>query len=380
MVWPITLGNLALNSVYRFAPPFLGPISRDLGVSIAAAGVALSVGEMAGLFGPAFGRWVDRTTEKRGLLGPLALVAAGGFAAALAPSIWTYGIALAALVVAANVYVTARSAWIGERTPFAERGRVMGLVETSWAGALLVVIPLLAVVVAASSWRAGYAIAAAGCLASLWWLARRLGPDDPLATATRAPSAPVEWRRALPIATGFGLLMASSLFVTVVFGVWLEEEFDYSSRQVGAVAFLLGGAEMFASLIAIRLTDRLGKARSIIGGLLVMTPACVALALVHSAELPAIALLFVFVLGFEFSVVSALSLLPELQPSARASVVGIALGFGTIGRGVASLGGTWLFDAHGMASAAAAAAVCAAATVGIFAMAPEPERAPVSAP
>ena len=56
LIW----GRLFSNACYRFAPPFIAVIARGLDVSVAQMGVALMIGEFAGLGSPILGRIVDK--------------------------------------------------------------------------------------------------------------------------------------------------------------------------------------------------------------------------------------------------------------------------------------------------------------------------------
>ena len=52
LVW----ARLVTNACYRFTPPFVAVIARGLDVSLAELGIALMVGEFAGLLSPVIGR------------------------------------------------------------------------------------------------------------------------------------------------------------------------------------------------------------------------------------------------------------------------------------------------------------------------------------
>ena len=71
-------------------------------------------------------------------------------------------------------------------------------------------------------------------------------------------------------------------------------------------------------------------------------------------------------LGFEFALVSGMPLIVELQPSAPAAGLGLAIGAGTLGRGGMSLASTRLYDAHGIGGSGLASAACAAAALVIL--------------
>ena len=93
-----------------------------------------------------------------------------------------------------------------------------------------------------------------------------------------------------------------------------------------------------------------------------MIPASAGLALWHHHLVLGVALLVIGVLGFEFSVVSAISLGTGLVPGAPARGLGLLIGIDTFGRAVMSIPATRLYTSYGIgwpASIAAALAVVA---------------------
>ena len=49
--------------------------------------------------------------------------------------------------------------WIADHVRYERRGRVVGLTELSWAGGLLIGVPIMGLVAAATSWRGAYVVA-----------------------------------------------------------------------------------------------------------------------------------------------------------------------------------------------------------------------------
>ena len=56
----------------------------------------------------------------------------------------------------------------------------------------------------------------------------------------------------------------------------------------------------------------------------------------------------------------------ELVPGARGSSMGLAIGAGTVGRGLASVATTSLYTVHGMGGSSLASAACAAASLALL--------------
>src|SRR4051794_10278519 len=371
----LTTGRFTGNVLYRAAAPFLPNIAAGLGVSLETMGVALSVGELSGLSAPPLGRAIDRADRRRTMTAGLVILAAAGALAAASPTVVVFALGAITISLGKILYDASMGAWLSDRVAYAGRGRVLGLAETAWAGAMLIGVPVLAVVVASAGWRWAYALAGLANVAALAWIRGGLEPDPP------PPPTPTASVRAhltgfvgsLPVFGAVGLLMAASSLVVVVFGAWLEDVHDFSAAGVGAVAFLLGAVELVASTSAVRFTDRVGKPVAVAIGATVMVPAAIGLALVGGSVVPGIALLALFVLGFEFALVSSVPLVSELHPEARASSLGLALGFGTVGRGIAAIVATRLYTTHGIGAPSVVAAACAAVVALVMATVREPE-------
>ncbi|MET0326012.1 MAG: hypothetical protein ABW219_12360, partial [Ilumatobacteraceae bacterium] len=94
VIGPLTLARLAVNAVYRFAPPFLATIARGLDVDLADLGVALAITEASGLVSPVIGRVVDRVPRKPAMVVGLAGIAAGAAVAGLSPGIVAFTLGL----------------------------------------------------------------------------------------------------------------------------------------------------------------------------------------------------------------------------------------------------------------------------------------------
>ena len=160
-------------------------------------------------------------------------------------------------------------------------------------------------------------------------------------------------------------LMGATQTLLVTFGSWLEDSFDFTAAGISAVVFGLGLGELVSSITSARRTDAWGKERSTAIGALVMAPAALGLSLWHDNLAVGVVLLAVAVSGFEFAIVSALAIGSQLVPGSPATGLAFMIGAGTLGRAVASVPATRLYDRSGIgwpaAMCAAGALVTAAA-------------------
>ena len=141
--------------------------------------------------------------------------------------------------------------------------------------------------------------------------------------------------------------MCASQCIFITFGAWLDDEFGFGAIGIAAVGFSFGVVELYASITSASKTDSWGKERSIAIGCLIMVPGGLALWLVsHNLVLGLLALL-VYILGFEFAVVSMLPLATHLVPKRPGSGLGLVIGAGTLGRSVMSLIATRAYESSG---------------------------------
>ena len=81
--------------------------------------------------------------------------------------------------------------WTSDHVAYERRGRVVGIIETSWALGLLVGVTTLGLVAAATSWRWSYVVGAVAVVAAAGLLLARLDATrSPVAAAARRPVAP----------------------------------------------------------------------------------------------------------------------------------------------------------------------------------------------
>lgn len=370
----LTVARFVGNTGLRFAQPYLGVIGRSLGVSLSTMGVATSFGEFTGLLGPLVGHQLNKRSRRASMSLALCVLALGTALAGAAPSVAAISVGFVVLSLGKIMFDNGMNSWLVERTEYATRGRVVGLTEIAWAGAILIGIPLLAILVFATSWRYAYGTIALCLVLMAWHLWRHLPKDRPTGHLDGARTA-IVW--SLPAAAGFvsfGLVMAIGGCLFVSFGSWLKDVHGFSSLGIGAVSILLGTVELLASTSTVRFTDRWGKRRSIRVGVMVALPAAVGLAFVgHQAAL-GLTLLSVLFLGFEFAVVSFASLLPSLQPHSPSTAFGLAVGVGTVSRGIVAIASTRLYTAHGIGGSSLLAAGMATAALATLNFVTEPVR------
>ncbi len=348
-VTALTAARTTANACFRFAPPFLAAIAHGNGTDLAGIGVAVAVSELSGLLSPFNGEIVERLHRRTAMALGLSGVGLGTALAASSVHPAMFAIALVLVAQSKVMFDLGLGAWVSDRVPFAQRGRVIGLTETSWALGLLVGVSLMGLVTAATNWRMGYALGAVAVIALAGYVARTLPADSGAhAAADRPAREKVRVRKVAPLMLAMFSLMAASQALFVTFGSYLEDTFGFTPATLSAMAFGLGFGELFSSLLSSRRSDHWGKERSAAAGALVMVPTAAALALWHAHLWAALPFLVVAIAAFEFAIVSAIPLGTAAIEGSPARGMALMLGAGTFGRAVTSITATRLYAAHGM--------------------------------
>jgi MFS transporter, DHA1 family, inner membrane transport protein len=356
--------RMTSNACYRFVGPFIATIARGLHVHLADIGVAIAISELFGLASPLIGRVVDRLGARRAVAVGLGAAIVGTCLAAATQGIAMLTVALVILSQGNTTFYLGIGSWIAGHVPYERRGRVIGLIEVSWAFGLLLGVSTMGLVTAATNWRVGYLSGAAAMIVMAIVVVGRIESptaEHRTAAASRSGGRLVS-RGWLVLLSGFALTAASHALI-VTFGSWLEDEFGLTPAGLSAVTFLLGAGELIATLSVARFTDVWGKRRSVAVGAALMIPASAGLALWHHHLVLGVALLGIVVLGFEFSVVSAISLGAALVPGSPARGLGLLIGVDTVGRSLMSVPATRLYSRYGIGWPAAMASVLAAVAV-----------------
>ena len=364
-VTTLTIARLTSNACFRYAPPFLASISDDFQISLSRLGLALMITEIAMGISPVLGRFVDRMHRRTAMAGGLLAISGAATIAAASPSVWIFVLGMLLIAVAKFIFDIGLASWVNDHVEYEKRGRVIGFTETSWALGLLIGVTAMGLVASATSWRWGYAVGAISVAIMAIVVMTRLDGHD-VAGSQRSKDTtkyPMP-RNGYWIFAAMFFLMAASQTLFVTFGSWLEDEFGFTEAGISAVVFGLGAFELLASVTSARRTDTWGKERSTIFGALLILPAGLLLTVGHNNAIIGLILLGIYLLGFEFSIVSMLPLSANLIPSSPGRGLGIVLAGGTLGRASMSLIGTAAYDKFGINVPSFIGAVCAAGMIG----------------
>lgn len=351
-----TVSNVAL----RWISVFLPTLERAFGASTGTLTTIMGTAELGGLSTTGTGRWLDRGHERRVFLaGSLAVTASS--AIALGGTTWTFAVAFAILILGVGNLTVAGHAWIGHRVPFSARGRAIGVFEMSWALALLLGAPLLALLIRWFSWRGPFVALALAALVAAAGVRRWVTPGVPVPAPEGRPER-------LP-RTAFAPMVASAataaagIGIFVVSGAWLDDRYGVSTGGLGAVAAASGAVELLSSSAVATVADRVGIRRSVAIGVVVLLAGAAAMLAAGDSRAWAIGALLVFLCGFEYGFVASLTLVSEAAPHARGRALGLSNAFGTLARAGSVVLSGQLYEAFGIEGSLAW--VTAAATVAL---------------
>jgi len=134
-----------------------------------------------------------------------------------------------------------------------------------------------------------------------------------------------------------GLYSAANETVTLVYGVWVEQAFALSIVSLAATALAIGISEFGGEVLVTMFTDKIGKRKAIVIGLIGNCLAALALPFFGRWMVGAMLSLFLFYLTFEFTLVSGIPLMTEILPPARATMMAAHMAVIALGRSVGDL-------------------------------------------
>lgn len=351
--------RLLLNTGRRFVYPFAPALSRELAVPLSAITSIIAAGQLTSLLGLFSGPLADRFGYRVMMRAGLAMLAAGMLLCGLVPGYWAVFVGLVVASFGKTIFDPSIQAFIGHHVPFERRGRVIGIIETAWAGSTLIGIPAIGLIIADIGLTGAFYLLA--LLGAFGWMAiSRVIPDDGGATAPG--SSRVHIFAALPqlfkvrpaagmLAFGFWISIANdSLFV--VYGAWFEHDFQVSIATLGFSTVAIGAAELFGESLTAVFADRIGLKRAITLGLGLAMAAYLLLPLTGSSLALAMVGMFLVFLTFEFTIVTSFSLSTELMAESRATMMAGFYATSGVGRMIGVLVGGWLWQLGGITAVA----------------------------
>ncbi|MFO7944521.1 MAG: MFS transporter [Anaerolineales bacterium] len=324
-LFSLTFIRTFMYTGHRLVFPFLPVIARGLGVNLGMVALAVSIRSGLGIFSPLLGRLSDQKGRKAAMLIGLLLFSVSSLIIAFLPTYSAFLIGLSLIWVGVIIFDPAIQAYVGERVAFERRARAIAILEFGWSGAFLIGIPLVGILLARGRWNDPFLwLAGLGGLGTvfIWKTIPKIKENggqrfrllDGLQHVVSHPPAVGGLLVSL-------LLVMANQAVLIIYGAWLENTHKMTPKMLGRVSSVIGVAGIVGLVAVVAISDKVGKRRAIAAGILLNVAAAVSLTVFTGSVATVVALLFVFFLSFEFSFVTGISLITELRPRARATMM-----------------------------------------------------------
>ena len=374
------IGKLLVDIGNQIFNPFLPIIAAGLGVSVVTMGQWVGLRSAMGIFAPFSGAIADRHGYRLVIRAALLANAAGFLLLAFSTAPWMVVVGMMLAGLGIGVFVPNLQAYVSSKLPYGLRARGMGMIEYSWALTGIAGLSLVGLLIAATSWRTPFILLAVGMVVMSFAFGAL--PDIP-----RQPTAPVatkpaaRWRQALAlfnlrtnqrsayatILTG-ALSYFAAMQIMIAHGAWLAEQYGLGPAELGFVAFLFGWFDLAASVSVSLFTDRIGKRRSVLIGIIGSLIGYALMPAFNTGVTLAVVSIAFARMCFEFNIVSHFPLLSEQVPTQRGQAMALGSAAVLIAGTAAGFSGPWLLVTLGVPALAwsSGAAVAVALAVVFF--------------
>ena len=340
------------NTMYRMVYPFLAVFARGLGVDIATLSFIVTARSSIGMFAPVLGSIADPRGRKFGMLLGILLFIGGMSLVAIYPSLLTFSLALLLSILSKYLFDPSMQAYLGDRVPYERRGTALAVTEAAWSLAFIAGIPLMGLLIARFGWNAPFPLLA-GLGLVMFFIIWRLIPGTDHASRQPTAASAKNVRAVLtnlPALAGISIALwatAANELVNLIFGVWLEDSFGLKIAALAGASAVIGFSELSGEGLVALTTDRLGKPRALVLGLIGNILASLLLPVVGRTEIGALVGLFLFYITFEYVLVSHISLMTEVMPNARATLLSFNVMGHSFGRVIGALVATFIYQRFG---------------------------------
>lgn len=334
----LTTSRTVVNTGSRMPYALLPVFAREVQVDVASIAIVLTIVQLLGLTAPFMGQISEQRGRRFTMLLGLILFIMGLLIVFILPNFLGLALALIVSSLGKVTFDPAIQAYIGDKVPYEKRGLYLGIIEFGWASAFLIGVPIMTWLIAQFNWQAPF-IALAIVATLLFIIAFvMLEPDRPeiinrvpFFTAVRqSVSTPLALAG---LALGFGISGANQ-FVTVIFSTWIENSFGIQLTALAAASAVIGISELGGEGIVTGLSDRFGKRRIVLFGIIGNIIACILLPFSAISLTVALMGLFFFYFTFETALVASIPLATELSPQSRAMYMTVYFAVVTFGRAI----------------------------------------------
>ncbi len=357
----LTLLRTIFNTLHRMVYPFLSVFARSLGVEVTALSFAVTARSLVALFIPVFASLADRRGRRFGMLAGILVFTVGVALVAIHPSLITLSAALILALLGKYLFDPATQAYLGDRIAYERRGTALAVTEVSWSMAFILGVPIMGWIIARFGWATPFPVLAGLGVVMFMVIWRMIPRQDEHHDPASHPRARFRSLLAsIPVLAGISIAFwagAANELVNLNFGVWLEDSFGLKIAALAGAAAVIGLAELSGEGLVAFTTDRLGKPLAIRLGLSASALGALLLPFLGQTRTGALLGLFLFYITFEYTIVSQIPLISELQPDARATILTLNLTGHSLGRFLGAFLSTLIFQRFGFLYVAICAAI-----------------------
>jgi MFS transporter, DHA1 family, inner membrane transport protein len=342
-----TLTRIVVNTSYRMVYPFLPVFARGLGIEPTSLAMAFSIRSFLGVFGPFLATVSDTHDRKTGILLGIGLFTVGSGVVGLWPTFWIFILGTSLAQLGNVVFIPSLNAYLGDHVPYKKRGRVMAITELSWALSFIVGIPVVRFLIEAYTWITPfYFLAGIGLvffLLYVWLLPTHSIPKTEDNKLWQNLGRVLTTTPALAGLLVGVLVTSSNETINLVFGMWIEGQFGLNFAALTAASIVIGISELGGEIFTGLWLDAIGKRRVIWIFLGVNSLAAFLLPFTENNLVLAIAGLGLFYIAFEIVLVSTLTMMSQVMPMSRATMLAATVAGFSLGRMLGNLIAPGLF-------------------------------------
>jgi predicted MFS family arabinose efflux permease len=342
-----TLSRIAVSTSYRMVYPFLPVFARGLGVEPTSLAMALSIRSFLGVLGPFLATVADTRDRKTGILLGIGMFTVGSGVVGIWPAFWSFILGTSLVVLGNVVFIPSVNAYLGDHIAYEKRGRVIAILELNWALSFIIGIPIVRFLIENYQWTAPF-ILLSGIGALFFVVFSWLIPAQhiPKAEGNNLWMNLGRLMHTWPAVAGLlvGVLVTSSNeTVNLIFGLWIEGQFGLNFAALTAASVVIGISELGGEVFTGLFLDTVGKRRTIWIFLGVNSLAALLLPLTSGRLGWSMAGLGFFYISFEIILVSILTLMSEVMPASRATMLAATVAGFSLGRMLGNLIAPGLF-------------------------------------
>ncbi|WP_051624298.1 MFS transporter [Clostridium akagii] len=316
--------------------PLIPTLSKSFNVTVSEVGLLVIAYSLPyAICGFAFGPLSDKVGRKVMLKWGILAFTISTFLCGCAWSFWSLFFFRVLSGIAA---ATSPQVWaiIGDLVPFKKRGHVIGIVAAALSISQILGVPFGAFVAGAAGWRFSfYALGILGVIVTLLVIFALPVIENTTAPVAKAASSELSHSLKLVLTNKravAGLLvtffmMFASFGMYSFLGAWLSNSFNMSVSTIGTVIVVVGFGNLVGNLSGGFLGDAFGKGRVVIIGLTILAVSLILLPYTSSNLIFAMVCIFLWLLSGGASLSSLNSIVSELVPSLRGTVMSLNSSF-----------------------------------------------------